>query len=293
MHFTEPVYRNPYWPTWPLLEVTHGCTHNKCKFCTMYKGVRFGMAPMEQIEADLAELAATVPHARTIQLLSANPLALSYDKMAPILEKINEYLPEIEHIYAAGRVTDMRNKTVEQLRKLRELGLDEISMGTESGDDWTLDRIHKGYHAEDIIEQCAKLDEAGIRYWHTFLNGTAGRSHSREHAINSAKVFNQTNPMLVGTGGLTLFPGTPLLDEAERGEFDPLTERELLEELLLFVENLECDCTFVTHHTVGGENLTGPSFLEHKDRIVASLREEIEHGDLDIMARMRAMKTTL
>ena len=293
MHFTEPVYRNPYWPTWPLLEVTHGCTHNKCKFCTMYKGVRFGMAPMEQIEADLAELAATVPHARTIQLLSANPLALSYDKMAPILEKINEYLPEIEHIYAAGRVTDMRNKTVEQLRKLRELGLDEISMGTESGDDWTLERIHKGYHAEDIIEQCAKLDEAGIRYWHTFLNGTAGRSHSREHAINSAKVFNQTNPMLVGTGGLTLFPGTPLLDEAERGEFDPLTERELLEELLLFVENLECDCTFVTHHTVGGENLTGPSFLEHKDRIVASLREEIEHGDLDIMARMRAMKTTL
>ena len=293
MHFTEPVYRNPYWPTWPLLEVTHGCTHNKCKFCTMYKGVRFGMAPMEQIEADLAELAATVPHARTIQLLSANPLALSYDKMAPILEKINEYLPEIEHIYAAGRVTDMRNKTVEQLRKLRELGLNEISMGTESGDDWTLDRIHKGYHAEDIIEQCAKLDEAGIRYWHTFLNGTAGRSHSREHAINSAKVFNQTNPMLVGTGGLTLFPGTPLLDEAERGEFDPLTERELLEELLLFVENLECDCTFVTHHTVGGENLTGPNFLERKDRIVASLREEIEHGDLDIMARMRAMKTTL
>ena len=293
MHFTEPVYRNPYWPTWPLLEVTHSCTHNKCKFCTMYKGVRFGMAPMEQIEADLAELAATVPHARTIQLLSANPLALSYDKMAPILEKINEYLPEIEHIYAAGRVTDMRNKTVEQLRKLRELGLDEISMGTESGDDWTLDRIDKGYHAEDIIEQCAKLDEAGIRYWHTFLNGTAGRSHSREHAINSAKVFNQTNPMLVGTGGLTLFPGTPLLDEAERGEFDPLTERELLEELLLFVENLECDCTFVTHHTVGGENLTGPSFLERKDRIVASLREEIEHGDLDIMARMRAMKTTL
>ena len=147
---------------------------------------------------------------------------------------------------------------------------------------------------EEPVETIGEgLAEAGIRYWHTFLNGTAGRSHSREHAINSAKVFNQTNPMLVGTGGLTLFPGTPLLDEAERGEFDSLTERELLEELLLFVENLECDCTFVTHHTVGGENLTGPNFLERKDRIVASLHEEIEHGDLDIMARMRAMKTTL
>lgn len=293
MHLTEPVYRNPYWPTWPLLEVTHGCTHNRCRFCTMYKGVRFGLSPMEQVEEDLRELAETVPHARTIQLLSANPLALSYDRMAPILEKVNEYLPEIEHVYTQGRVTDLRDKTVEQLRGLRELGMDEISIGTESGDDWTLDRVDKGYHAEDIIEQCTKLDEAGIRYWHSFLNGVAGRSHSREHAVNSAKVFSRTNPMLVGTGGLTLFPGTPLLEEAERGEFDPLTEREMLEELLLFVENLTCDCTFITHHTIGGTNLTGPDFLGRKERIVAALKEEIENGDMDRMASIRRHKRSL
>jgi len=293
MHFTEPVYRNPYWPTWPLLEVTRGCTHNKCKFCTMYKGVKFGVPTMETIKEDLRELAATVPHARTIQLLSANPLALPYDKMAPILEKINEYLPEMEHIYTVGRVTDLRKKTVEQLRSLRELGMNEISLGTESGDDWTLDRVDKGYHAEDIIEQCAKLDEAGIRYWHSFLNGVAGRSHTREHAINSAKVFSQTNPMVVGTGGLTLFPGTPLLDEANRGEFDPLSEREMLEEVLLFVENLTCDCTFITHHTIGGENLTGPDFLGRKDAIIAALRDQIDNGDLEGMARVRAMKRSL
>ena len=293
MHFTEPVYRNPYWPTWPLLEVTSGCTHNRCKFCTMYKGVRFSTVPIEQIEEDLRELAETTPHARTVQLLSANPLVLTYDKLARILELIRTYLPEMEHVYTVGRVTDLRNKSVEQLRSLRELGMDEISIGTESGDDWTLDRVHKGYHAEDIIEQCAKLDEAGIRYWHSFLNGVAGRSHSREHAINSAKVFSQTHPMLVGTGGLTLFPGTPLLEEAQTGAFDPLNEREMLEELLLFVENLSCDCTFITHHTIGGTNLTGPDFLGRKDEIVSALRNQIEHGDLERMARIRAMKRTL
>ena len=218
---------------------------------------------------------------------------LTYDKLARILELIRTYLPEMEHVYTVGRVTDLRNKSVEQLRSLRELGMDEISIGTESGDDWTLDRVHKGYHAEDIIEQCAKLDEAGIRYWHSFLNGVAGRSHSREHAINSAKVFSQTHPMLVGTGGLTLFPGTPLLEEAQTGAFDPLNEREMLEELLLFVENLSCDCTFITHHTIGGTNLTGPDFLGRKDEIVSALRNQIEHGDLDRMARIRAMKRTL
>ena len=293
MHFTEPVYRNPYWPTWPLLEITQGCTHNKCKFCTMYKDVPFGTRKLQDIEDDLRELAATTPHAPTIQLLSANPLALSYDKLRPILEKINEYLPRIECVYTQGRVTDLRNKTADQLRELRDLGLREISMGTESGDDWTLDRVRKGYHAKDILEQCAKLDEAGIRYWHTFLNGVAGRSHSREHAINSAKIFSQTHPMVVGSGGLTLFPGTPLLEEAERGEFDPLSERQMLEELLLFVENLTCDCAFITHHTVSGTNLTGPGFLARKEAIVTALRDEIEHGDLDRMARVRASKLSL
>lgn len=292
MHFTGTVYRNPYWPTWPLLEITQGCTHNQCKFCTMYKQVPFRMSPMEWIEEDLKELAQTDPEARTIQLLSANPLALTYDRLAPILEMINRYLPKMEYIYAAGRVTDVRNKTVEELKKLKELGMREISLGVESGDDWTLDRIHKGYHAEDILEQCHKLEEAGIDYWMTFLNGVAGRSHSREHAINSAKIFSQCKPMLVGTGGLTLFPGTPLLEEAQRGEFDPLTEKEMLEELKLFVENLTVDCSFITHHTVAA-NLTGPNFLSRKEKIVEALDNAIRHGDLDRMAAIRRNKRTL
>ena len=148
--------------------------------------------------------------------------------------------------------------------ELKDLGLREISLGVESGDDWTLDRVNKGYHAEDIIEQCAKLTEAGIDFWMTFLNGVAGKEHSHDHAVNSAKIFSQCHPMLVGTGGLTLFPGTPLLEEAERGEFDPLSEKELLIELKTFVENLTCDCTFITHHTVSGKNMTGPNFLERK-----------------------------
>ena len=293
MHFTGTVYRNPYWPTWPLLEITQGCTHNKCKFCTMYKDVSFRMLPMEWIEEDLQELAQTDPDATTIQLLSANPLALSYDRLAPILEMINRYLPKMKYIYLAGRVSDLKNKTVEELRKLRDLGMREISLGVESGDDWTLDRIHKGYHAEDILEQCHKLEAAGIDYWMTFLNGVAGRSHSREHALHSAEIFSQCKPKVVGTGGLTLFPGTPLLEEAQRGEFDPLSEQEMLEELKLFVENLTCDCSFITHHTVSGTNLTGPNFLKRKNKIIAALEDEIKHGDMDWMAAFRRNKRTL
>ena len=259
----------------------------------MYKDVPFRMSPMEWIEEDLKEIAEMMPDAKTIQLLSANPLALTYAKLEPILVMINKYLPKIEYIYASTRVTDIRNKTVEELKKMKELGVREISLGVESGDDWTLDRINKGYHAEDILGQCHKLEEAGIDYWMTFLNGVAGREHSREHAINSAKIFSQCKPMLVGTGGLTLFPGTPLLEEAERGEFTPLSEKEMLEELKLFVENLTCDCSFITHHTISGVNLTGPNFLARKEKIVAALDREIKHGDLDMMAAIRKNKRTL
>lgn len=293
MHFTGTVYRNPYWPTFPLLQITQGCTHNSCKFCTMYRDVDFALQPMEWIEEDLKEIAQAYPDSRTIQLLSANPLCMSYDKLAPIFEMINKYLPKMEYIYAATRVTDIRNKTVSELKKLKEIGLREISLGIESGDDWTLDRVNKGYHAEDIIEQCNKLKEAGIDFWMTFLNGVAGKEHSMEHAVHSAEIFSKCEPMLVGTGGLTLFPGTPLLEEAERGEFTPLSEKEMLIELKTFVEHLTCDCTFITHHTVSGKNLTGSDFLSRKDKIIAALDHEINHGDLDMMAAIRKSKQTL
>ena len=291
MHLTEPVYRNPYWPTFPLIQITQGCTHNKCKFCTMYKEVPFRMQPMEWIEEDLREISAFQPHAKTIQLLSANPMALSFDRLMPRLELIKRYLPELEHMYTATRVTDIANKSVEQLRTLREVGLNEISLGVESGDDWTLQRINKGYTSQDILEQCHKLEETGIAYWMTFLNGVAGREHSHDHAVNSAKVFNQCRPMLVGTGGLTLFEGTPLLDEARRGQFTPLTERELMEELKTFLELLSCDCELNTHHT-SSMNLTGP-FLSRKKQILESLQYGIDHFDMEEMARRRQSKRTL
>ena len=136
LYYTETVYRNPYWPTWPLLEITQGCTHNRCKFCTMYKDVPFRMSPMEWIEEDLRELAQTDPDATTIQLLSANPLVLPYDKLAPILEMIRRYLPKMEYVYLAGRVTDLKNKTVEELKN--------GCGNTEEDVVWLCERLSKG-----------------------------------------------------------------------------------------------------------------------------------------------------
>lgn len=291
MHLTEPVYRNPYWTTWPLIQITQSCTHNSCKFCTMYRDVPFRMQPMEWLEEDLRELQVLAPNAKTVQLLSANPLALSFDRLMPRLQLIRKYLPNLQHMYAATRVDDIKNKTIEQLKALRDIGVDEISLGVESGDDWTLQRVNKGYTAQDILEQCHKLDEAGIRYWMTFLNGVAGREHSHDHAVHSAEIFNQCHPMLVGTGGLTLFPGTPLLEEAGRGGFTPLDEREMMQELHTFLQHLTCDCELNTHHT-STLHLTGP-FLPRKQQLLDALQDAIDHADIDALARVRQQKRGL
>lgn len=291
MHLTEPVYRNPYWPTWPLIQITQSCTHNSCKFCTMYRDLPFRMQPMEWLEEDLRELQVLAPNDKTVQLLSANPLALSFDRLMPRLQLIRKYLPNLQHMYAATRVDDIKNKTIEQLKALRDIGVDEISLGVESGDDWTLQRVNKGYTAQDILEQCHKLDEAGIRYWMTFLNGVAGREHSHDHAVHSAEIFNQCHPMLVGTGGLTLFPGTPLLEEAGRGEFTPLDEREMMQELHTFLQHLTCDCELNTHHT-STLHLTGP-FLPRKQQLLDALQDAIDHTDIDALARVRQQKRGL
>lgn len=291
MHYTGTLYRNPYVPESPLLEVTQGCSHNRCRFCTMYRNVKFTPSPMEWVEADLREIARRTPDADRLQLVGADPFCLPVHRLREIAEKAHEHLPQLESICMAARVTNVMGKSQSDLEELRALGIDELFIGTESGDDWTLRRIEKGYAVADIIEQSAKLDAAGIRYWHTFLNGVAGAAHGAEHAENTARIFNETHPLVVGTGALVLFPRTPLAQEAACGTFDPQTEKGLLRELRLFLENLECDSMLITHHT-HALNLNGP-FLANKQESLRKLDYAIETYDEEIMAHRRAMKVSL
>lgn len=129
-----------------------GWTHNKCKFCIIYKDVPFRPSPLEWIEEDLQEIATIYPDTTELKFIGADSFALSFEKLDYILDLVHEYLQFVNRITMGARVTNVRNKTVEQLKTLKEKGITEIYLGFESGDDWTLDRIDKGYKAEDILE---------------------------------------------------------------------------------------------------------------------------------------------
>lgn len=239
MHFTGRTWRPPYEANSFIVQVTSGCTYNKCRFCSLYKNECFRMSPLQEFEEDLKELAKYQPTARRIFLTGANPFAMNYEKLAERALLVHDYLAECRTIAMFSSIRDIKNKKVWQLRRLHALGINGLSIGTETGDDRTLLLANKGYTAKELIEQCRKLDEAGMEYYFVYMTGLAGKGNGYRNAVNSAKVFSKVNPRFISVDSLTLFPDTELYQMAQEGKFIPAGEKERLEELQIFIKNLQ------------------------------------------------------
>lgn len=214
MHYTGTIWRPPYESGSLLLEAAAGCTHHRCKFCTLYDELpfRFRLSPLEDIEADLAE-AQELLRGQLVQrvfLVGANPFALQTERLKAIAGRIRKYFPECRTIGCFARVTDVGRKTDEALRELRRLGYDGLTIGVETGYDPALHFMDKGYQARDIVEQAHRLDEAGIAYHFFYLAGIAGAGCGEAAALASASVFNQTSPRILGSSMLTVYPQSRL-----------------------------------------------------------------------------------
>jgi len=197
------------------------------------------MSPLEEWEEDLKELQFYQPTARRIFWTGANPFVMSYENLKTRALLAHDYLAELQTIAMFASIRDIENKKVWQLRRLRELGINGLSIGTESGDNATLLLSNKGYTVKDIIQQCRKLDEAGIEYYFVYMTGLAGKGNGYRNAVNSAKVFSKLNPRFISVDSLTLFEDTELYQMAQKGKFIPAGEKERIEELQVFVKNLQ------------------------------------------------------
>ena len=180
MHFTGPIWRPPYEAGSVLLQATVGCTHHRCKFCSLYPGIEFRVSPMSEIVSDLEIIRHYQPRARRVFLTGANPFALSFDRLKELAMTVHDYLPRCR-IGTFSRISDIKHKTVEQLKELRSYGFNGLSIGTETGDDITLAEMNKGNTAQDTFEQCRKLEEAGIEYYIVYLTGLAGKGNGRRN----------------------------------------------------------------------------------------------------------------
>ena len=241
MHFASNVVRPPYEANSVYLQVTSGCSHNACRFCTYYKDAPFAVSPEREIVEDLEELASYGMAFPRIWLQGADPFLLSFSRLKRIANLIHKYLPFVKSIGGYGRIDSLKNKTVEQLKELKELGYSGIVFGVESGDDRILKFMNKGYKADEIVPQLSKMDKAGLNYEVIFLSGLGGKGYGLDHAKKTAAVFNQLHPDRVLIAGLTIFPDTPLMQDVRKGTFVEATEGERVLELTEFLKDLNID----------------------------------------------------
>ncbi|MDE6502259.1 MAG: radical SAM protein [Ruminococcus sp.] len=243
MHFTGTIWRPPYEAWSALLQVTAGCTHHQCKFCTLYD-VPFQMSPVDEIEADLQEIYTHMPDITRLFLTGANPFVLSTDKLKAIANLSKQYLQKLGSIGCFARITDISTKTTEDLKALRTLGYDRITIGVETGYNNALTFMNKGYNGDDILEQCHKLDIANIRYNFFYLTGISGAGKSIEGVRETVKIFNQLNPEIVGASMLTIYPESELYQEILHGKWREESETEKLLEMRTLIELLEIPTHF-------------------------------------------------
>lgn len=293
MHYTGTIWRPPYEASSLLLEVTAGCTHHRCKFCTLYADLPFPfrMSPLTDIEADLREAGETYRHfsgrkINRVFLTGANPFVLSYERLKEISGMIRRYLPEIKTIGGFARVTDVAAKTDEELDDLHRTGYDGLTIGMETADDEALRFMDKGYLSADILEQCGRLDRAGIRYSFFYLTGISGAGRGEAGAKVTAAVCNQLHPAVVGANMLTVYPDSELYEEIKRGNWKEESETEKYREIRTLVENLNISTVFAA---LGASNAfqMWSELPKDKEKLLTFLDDVIENAGEEELRRYR------
>jgi radical SAM superfamily enzyme YgiQ (UPF0313 family) len=250
MPYELPPMRPPSEAYSLLLRVMRGCPWNYCTFCFAYKELsrKECLRPVEAVLQDIDELRYSVDYwkglgagsePRRAFLADSNAVIIRTDDLVRIVAYLRQAFPSLQRVTSYGRAKTILNKPLDDLVRLREAGLTRLHLGLESGDDEVLRRVKKGATAQEMIDAGLKVKDTGFELSEYVMPGLGGRAASRQHALNTARVLNAIDPHYIRVRTLMLVPGTTLRDEFERGEFEPLTRREILEEIGSMVEALD------------------------------------------------------
>jgi len=231
MHYEGNIIRPPSEANSILLQVTVGCSRNKCTFCGTYKGERFRIKSDSVIMEDIAFAANYCRRQRRVFLCDGDALIIPQKRLLRILKEIEKQLPWVTRVGLYANAKALNMKTLDELKELKAHGVGIAYMGLETGDDATLKKINKGASAAHMIEMGRKAKQAGFKLSITVLLGIAGRERSQIHAQQTGRVLSAIDPNYVGALSLMLIPETPLFDDYESGAFRLIEPQEMLSEL--------------------------------------------------------------
>lgn len=243
--YIEPVFRPPSEANSLILQVTNGCSWNRCTYCDMYIAPQKAFKPKNesQVIEEIIRCSEQLYGVRRVFLGDGDPMVLSFRRLKKILEAIRTYLPTVTRVSTYALPSNLKNKSVEELRVLCELGLTLIYVGAESGDDEVLSYIDKGETYLSTKDGLLKAKEAGIRTSVMLINGLGGLRFSEQHALASARLINAVQPDYLSTLVLFSRSGHRRLIEGYGGDFTTLTQRQLFQEMELMMSNLNLDKT--------------------------------------------------
>ncbi len=265
-----------------LLQVTVGCSHNRCTFCGTYRQKKFKIKPVERIEKDLQE-ARTYGHIEKLFLCDGDALIIPQPRLEEILLMINRYLPTLERIGSYANTKSILRKSVDDLKKLKELGLKIIYLGVETGNAELLKKIDKGATYEQMVEAAKRIKEAGIELSATVILGIGGIEKSVEHAMDTARLLTDMDPDYVGALTLMLVPQTELYDDYMAGRFVLPDKIGFIRELYLMIANSNfTDCYFTSNHASNYLPIKA-RLPGQKEKIMKMIGSVIEEKDVSRM----------
>jgi len=274
MRYEGTVYRPPSEAGSLIIQLTVGCARNQCTFCAMYKDKKFRVRNLDEVIEDLcvAREAYKMP-IRRIFLADGDALIVKTNDLLFVLDKINMIYPECERVSVYGAPRDILNKSANELKSLKEAGLDMVYMGAESGDETVLENVKKGAAASEIIEAGLKVRAAGMKLSVTFISGLGGKARLKEHALNSAKMINAMKPEYVGFLTLMVEPGMEMYSEIEKGEFTLLSPEEVLEEMEIVVANIDSEGTVFRSNHASNYTALGGTFNSDRNSLLSQIDE--------------------
>ena len=270
------VFRPPSEAYSLIVQVTIGCSHNKCTFCDMYKEKQFRVRPLEAVKRDFDEARRMYRRVERIFLADGDALMCRAEHMAEILRYIKKLFPECERVTSYGSPKSVLVKTQAELDALHALGLDMIYLGLESGSDTVLARINKGETADEIVRAGLMVKAAGMKLSVTCIAGLGSTELSEEHAIKTAEALSRMKPEYIGLLTLLFELPTPLMRDWQEGRFYLMNPIEIAQETLVLLEHIDCEgSVFRANHASNYVNLAG-TLNADREAMCEKLRAALE-----------------
>lgn len=249
MKYEGTIYRPPSEADSLILQVTIGCSHNKCTFCGSFKDKKFRVRSLDEIKEDVNEAKQYARYIKKVFLADGDALIIPQKTLLPIVGLVKDAFPKLERIGVYGNTKSILKKSIEELKTLKDLGVGIVYLGVESGDQVVLDRVSKGTLLDKTAEAAKRVKDAGILLSVTVLLGLGGVERSRIHAEETGKFLSRIKPDYAGALSVIVVPGTVLARQVKEGTFVVPDPYMLLEELYIMIKNINVErMYFASNH---------------------------------------------